>query len=162
MNDWILVRRYERRERIAVYDTVLVMATAGFFTLIVFGFGLLIHTIIKFLIYPNFPGYSAIFLYHPERTEQPAVILFIILFYLVMSSIGILYVLLKGLTNHSFIAAILVIALTVIDRFTLSVIPIMFTLGYQHFPFQLISALLLLMFMLIGIARVQLKYKDFL
>lgn len=107
LNDWILVRRYRRREYIALYDTTLVLAVAGLFTLTVFGCGLLISTLIQFLIYPNFPGYAAIFLYRPERTAYPSVILFILLFYLVISSIGLLYVLLKGLTNHNVLAAIL-------------------------------------------------------
>lgn len=162
LNDWILVRKYDRREHIAVYDIVLVLVTAAIFTFIVFGFGFLIYAVIKFLIYPRFPGYSAIFHYHPEQIEYPAVSLFILLFYLMLSLIGLFFVLLNGVTKQNILAASLVIVLIVIDRFSLSIIPIIFTFGYFNFPFQCISVLLLFIFLLSILARVQLKNKDFL
>lgn len=160
-NDWIRLRRYERRKQIADHLITMVMSIAGIFAVTVFVGGGIISLVIKFIVHPHFPAYHAMFQYQPEQTEEPSVVWFFILFYLVSAAVGMLYVLFREWTNHHALAALIAIFMIVVDKFTVSLIPMILYLGYENFPLQSTGILIAFILLLLAIARLQIKQKDF-
>lgn len=125
-NDWLLLRRYRHRQQFATYKVCFVFIVTAFFTAIVFGSSMLSTSLAKWLFFPYITNYSALLLYVPEPKENGSLLYFIYMFYCVTAICGLLYIVIQQLLKNNFISAILVMALFMVDKITIHIVPILF------------------------------------
>lgn len=159
MNDWTILRRFSKREEIISYQAAMVVAAAA---LIVLPIGLIGYCIYIIMNALEKAGITYTSIIDFKRIEQtPSDHLFIIVFFLVFCVVGAGFVLLCQLLKNQILAVIVTIAIVIFERFTVSIIPIVFHIYAIHLPIRTIITLVVTFILLIVIARLLSNNKDF-
>lgn len=107
-SEWVIIRRYLHRREIFVYEVCLIVLYAFFFTLVVMVSG----TVVTFWL-------------HQVAIQLSQMIVFALLFYLIIVTVGLLFTAVSAWSNKVF-AWILVTGVVILDRYTLVILPAIF------------------------------------
>ncbi|MDQ0189826.1 hypothetical protein JI721_06855 [Alicyclobacillus cycloheptanicus] len=140
----VLVRRFERRDELALYQTVSVAWDALIFTLVVLVFGICTY----------------LFHFHRKLTGDFSLVAFTARFWLVLVSTGLLFIVLERWINRV-LSALAVISLVIVDRFTLKAIPLILEVGDHQRPFMNLLMLFLVIVVLLSVIMNQINRRDF-
>ncbi|MED2942820.1 hypothetical protein P4284_07165 [Bacillus swezeyi] len=160
LRDWMIIRRFLRREQITLYKVGIVI---GFSLILSFFLG--VESYISYIIIEKLSAlnitYQSLLIYLPNKVDYPPFIFFMAIFFLTTCLIGTIYVLFIEIFSVQILAAFIVLLLVIADRMSISVIPLLFNIGYEKFPIQMILGLILVIGLFTGISFWVSKYKDF-
>lgn len=135
VSDWILIRRYEKREHIGTNKVISVIIIASLFTFVIMIVGIICTFLVKFILSPNIPNYSSLFLYVPTGEEQDSFIYFIVIYFFLTTILGLLFHLFTAIIKNKVLSAAIIIIVVILDRFTLSLIPYFLYSSEMNSPF---------------------------
>lgn len=162
-NEWDMLRKYEKREQIFIYWTSFVLIFSLIFSCVVLISALIINKAADYYLNSGHNSdYKSFLLYQPNNiSHNESMIIFFIIFFLLISIIGILYIILHSIFNHKILTALFLITLIIFDRFTFSVIPLCLYLGNQ-LPLNISLILLFSLILLVIIGYWVSENKDYL
>lgn len=159
MNDWVILRRFTKREEIVTYQAAMAVAAA---TIIVLPTGIIGYFIYYIMNALESVGITYLSIFNFKQAEHVSSDnLFILVFFLVFCLVGAVFVLLNQLIKNRTLAVILIITIVIFDRFTVSVIPVVLKIYAIYFPIRTIIALVIIFILLIALAGLLSNNKDF-